>query len=76
MQSSVSSTFILCNFHVCKLKNASIKGLNALRTLMIFYVYIYMKERGWGLMHAPPWGRRGFKPRIRPPYPQRVVKGD
>ena len=24
----------------------------------------------------PPWGRRGFKPRIRPPYPQRVVKGD
>ena len=32
---------------------------------------------------VPPWGRRGFKPRIRlprctpvPPYPQRVVKGD
>ena len=24
----------------------------------------------------PPWGRRGFKSRIRPPYPQRVVKGD
>ena len=24
----------------------------------------------------PPWGRRGFKTRIRPPYPQRVVKGD
>ena len=24
----------------------------------------------------PPWGRRGFKPRIRPPYPQHVVKGD
>ena len=23
-----------------------------------------------------PLGRRGFKPRIRPPYPQRVVKGD
>ena len=22
------------------------------------------------------WGRRGFKSRIRPPYPQRVVKGD
>ena len=21
-------------------------------------------------------GRRGFKPRVRPPYPQRVVKGD
>ena len=26
--------------------------------------------------HIPPWGRRGFKSRIRPPYPQRVVKGD
>ena len=25
---------------------------------------------------VPPWGRRGFKPRIRPPYPQRVVKDD
>ena len=24
----------------------------------------------------PPWGRRGFKPRIRPPYPERVVKRD
>ena len=24
---------------------------------------------------APPWGRRGFKSRIRP-YPQCVVKGD
>ena len=24
----------------------------------------------------PPWGRRGFKSRIRTPYPQRVVKGD
>ena len=28
------------------------------------------------LFYIPPWGRRGFKPRIRPPYPQRVVKGD
>ena len=28
------------------------------------------------LFFLPPWGRRGFKPRIRPPYPQRVVKGD
>ena len=25
---------------------------------------------------VPPWGRRGFKQRIRPPYPQCVVKGD
>ena len=24
----------------------------------------------------PSLGRRGFKSRIRPPYPQRVVKGD
>ena len=24
----------------------------------------------------PPWGRWGFKSRIHPPYPQRVVKGD
>ena len=28
------------------------------------------------IISNPPWGRRGFKPRIRPPYPQRVVKGD
>ena len=28
------------------------------------------------LAPPPPWGRRGFKSRIRPPYPQRVVKGD
>ena len=26
--------------------------------------------------HPTPWGRRGFKSRIRPQYPQRVVKGD
>ena len=24
----------------------------------------------------PPWGRRWFRQRIHPPYPQRVVKGD
>ena len=24
---------------------------------------------------CPPWGRRGFKSRIHPPYPQHVVKG-
>ena len=28
------------------------------------------------IQHAPPWGRRGFKSRIRPLYSQRVVKGD
>ena len=27
-------------------------------------------------LRCPPWGRRGFKSRMRPPYPQRVVKGD
>ena len=25
---------------------------------------------------TPPWRRQGFKSRTRPPYPQRVVKGD
>ena len=28
------------------------------------------------LRTTTPWGRRGFKSWIRPPYPQRVVKGD
>ena len=28
------------------------------------------------LVFSTPWGRRGLKSRIRPPYPQRVVKGD
>ena len=31
---------ILYDFHVCKLKNAYIKDLNALRILMNFYVFI------------------------------------
>ena len=30
----------------------------------------------WTQYRLPPWGRRGFKSRIRPPYPERVVKGD
>ena len=38
------------------------------------------KTKPWNYLHnpppPPPWGRRGFKSRIRPPYPQRVVKGD
>ena len=33
------------------------------------FLCIYLGE-------GPPWGRRGFMPRKRPPYPQRVVKGD
>ena len=28
------------------------------------------------IQQKPNWGRRGFKSRVRPPYPQRVVKGD
>ena len=32
--------------------------------------------RHYSIVSNPPWGRRGFKSRIRPPYPQRVVKGD
>ena len=28
------------------------------------------------LLKSPPWGRRGFKLRIRTSYPQRVVKGN
>ena len=30
----------------------------------------------WKSIWQPPWGRRGFKPTIPPPYPQRVVKDD
>ena len=25
---------------------------------------------------GPPWGLQGLEPRLRPPYPQHVVKGD
>ena len=38
-------------------------------SLLIFHIFNFS-------ITAPPWGRRGFKSRIRPPYPQRVVKGD
>ena len=45
MQYSVKSTFILCNFHGSKWKNAYIKDLNALRILMNF-LCIYLGEKG------------------------------
>ena len=43
----------LCNFHVCKWKNAYIKDLNALWILMNF-LWIYLGEKGGGvaLMHV------------------------
>ena len=46
--------------------------------LCIDFANIVTMSLKWYEMHkiVPPWGRRGFKPRIRPPYPQRVVKGD
>ena len=43
--------FILCNFHVCKWKNAYIKDLNALRILMNF-LCIYLDEKGGGCTNA------------------------
>ena len=49
MRLSVQSTFILCNFHVCKLKNAYRKDLNALRFLIDFFYYFV------GLLHHPFW---------------------
>ena len=45
---SVKSTFILCNFHVCKWNNAYIKDFNALRILMNF-LCIYLGEKGGGV---------------------------
>ena len=41
----------MCNFHVCKWKNAYIKDLNALRMFIIFYVFIKVKE-GAGCTNA------------------------
>ena len=43
----LKSTSILCNFHVCKWKNAYIKDLNALRILMNF-LCIYLDEKKGG----------------------------
>ena len=51
MRLSVKSTFILCNFHVCKWNNAYIKDLNALRILMNF-LCIYLGEKRGGCTNA------------------------
>ena len=40
------------------------------------YIHRHIKLKIKIILSLPPWGRRGFKPRIRPPDPQRVVKGD
>ena len=48
MRLSVKSTFILCNFNVCKLKDAYIKDLNSLWLLMNF-LCIYLGEKGGGV---------------------------
>ena len=40
----------LCNFYVCKWKNAYIKDFNALRILMNF-LCIYLGEEGGGGLH-------------------------
>ena len=54
MQLSVSSTFILCYFHVCKWKNAHIKDWNALRVLVNFLCNYSGEGRG-ALMHVYVW---------------------
>ena len=46
MRLSVQSTFILCNSHVCKWKNAYIKDLNALRILINLLCIYLGEERG------------------------------
>ena len=46
----------MCNFHVCKWKNAYIKDLNALRILMNFLnIYLGEKRGGVALMHVYVW---------------------
>ena len=61
--------------------------ISMLEEFLWFFKYLFRWMKGVALMHVhvfvwehivslPPWGRRGFKSRIRPPYPQRVVKGD
>ena len=46
----------MCNFHVCKWRNAYIKGLNSLCILLNF-LCIYLGEKGGGgaLMHVYEW---------------------
>ena len=44
------------------------------------FIFVGTNSRGlsknYTFVGFTPWGRRGFRSRIRPPYPQRVVKGD
>ena len=42
----------------------------------IIHILSYLKEVDSQIEFWPPWRRRRFKPRIRSPYPQSVVKGD
>ena len=51
--------------------------LNNLENLRLYWSFHWVLLM-WGSFHHfnPPWGRRGFKSRIRHPYPQHVVKGD
>ena len=72
------------NFHLLIRRN-----INVWRTIIVLgvfdvsltyhdlmYLYVMALLSGSCSLSVPPWGRRGFKSRIRPPYPQRVVKGD
>ena len=51
------------------LKNEWIDHMRDLPDIQYGDIYNY-------LVSNTHWGRRGFKSRIRPPYPQRAVKGD
>ena len=50
-----------------------VQDLTVLNQVCVFRAY---QKNKMAALVLPPWGRRGFKSRIRPPYPQRVVKGD
>ena len=53
MQLSALSAFILCYVYVYKWENAYIKDLlYAWRILMIFFLFIWVKEGGGSLMHV------------------------
>ena len=62
---------------------ADIKAIIVIMRLIKNTLYIFLEELKYYIIYIyfylflPPRGRRGgFKPRIRPPHPQRVVKGD
>ena len=56
MQLSVKSTFIMCDFHACKWKNAytCLKNLNIWRILMNC-LCIYISETIGAFMHVYVW---------------------